>query len=314
MVLGRTADGLFWMFRYLERSENTARLVGAGLRIALTRSRFGAEEWSSIISTAGATEAFLARHERCEFDSVVDFMLRDRSNPSSVMSLIEAARNNARSVRTALTSEVWEATNETWMSLRDALRAPVTHRRLPEVLSLIRRQSAYVGGALHGTMLRNDMFNFARLGTFLERGDNTARILDVKYYVLLPSVVHVGAPIDNVQWETILRSVSAEHSYGWLNEGEPDPAGIARFLILDSRMPRSMAFCCNKLLDNLRHLEAGAPDPAKSLALAQDLADSLRSRDVSEVLEEGLHEFIQDIITMLGELGRQIETDYRFQA
>ena len=156
------------------------------------------------------------------------------------------------------------------------------------------------------------MFNFARLGTFLERADNTARILDVKYYVLLPSVVHVGAPIDNVQWETILRSVSAEHSYDWLNEGDPNPAGIARFLLLDGRMPRSMAFCCGQILENLHYLESGRPDPAPSLNLAQELTDSLRSRDVNDVLDEGLHDFIQEIISRIGKLGAQIETDYRF--
>ncbi len=313
-LLGKTAGGLYWMFRYLERSENTARLVEAGFRIALTRWHSGSDEWISIISTVGARDDFLARHENFDSDAVIDFMLRDRSNPSSVMSLIEAARNNARVVRTALTREVWEATNETWMSLRDALRDPVSTRNLPGILGHVRRQSAHVRGTLHGTMLRNDMFNFARLGTFLERGDNTARILDVKYYILLPSVVHVGAPIDNVQWETILRSVSADHTYNWLNEGEVNPANIARFLILDGRMPRSIAFCCQKMRDNLEYLRKDYGTEMPSLGMAEELCAKLTARDLDAVFEDGLHEFIQEFIDGLGRLGRQIETDYRFSA
>ena len=313
-LLGKTAGGLYWMFRYLERSENTARLVEAGFRIALTRWRSGTDEWVSIISTVGARDAFLSKHEHFDADSVIDFMLRDRSNPSSVISLVESARNNARVVRTALTREVWEATNETWLSLKDVLSEPVTPRNLPQILGLVRRQSAYVRGTLHGTMLRNDMFDFARLGTFLERADNTARILDVKYYVLLPSVVHVGAPIDNVQWETILRSVSADHVYSWLNEGEPDPASIARFLILDKRMPRSIAFCCEKILDNLRYLDTDYRTSPPSLHMAEDLCARLKARDIGVVFEDGLHQFIQEFLNGLGSLSCQIERDYRFSA
>ncbi|MDE2790716.1 MAG: alpha-E domain-containing protein [Paracoccaceae bacterium] len=313
-LLGKTAGGLYWMFRYLERSENTARLVGAGLRIALTRWSSGADEWSSIVSTVGARDEFLARHRGFDSTFVVDFMLRDRSHPSSVISLVEAARNNARVVRTALTREVWEAVNETWMSLKDVLDSPIRPRDLPMILGQIRRQSAYVRGAMHGTMLRNDLFDFARTGTFLERADNTARILDVKYYVLLPSVVHVGAPIDNVQWETILRSVSAEHAYEWLNEGDPDPSRIAHFLILDRRMPRSMAFCCDKILDNLRHLEADYGTRMPSLDMAEGISAQLSNRDIGEILEDGLHPFIQTLISRMNALGCQIEKDYRFTA
>ena len=253
-MLGKTAGGLFWMFRYLERSENTARLVDAGFRMALTRSSSSHDEWISVLQTAGALEAFRARHEEVGAGAVVNFLLRDPANPSSVMSVIEAARNNARLVRTALTREVWEATNECWISLKDVLARPVRERELPETLALIRQQSAFVRAAFHGTMLRNDIYDFARLGTFLERSDNTARILDVKYYVLLPSVMHVGSSLDNVQWETILRSVSAQRAYRWLNEGDISPRGIAEFLILDRRLPRSLAFCATKIADNLGYL------------------------------------------------------------
>ena len=173
-MLGKTAGGLFWMFRFLERSENTSRLVEAGFHIALTRSDAAEDEWASVLAAAGARESFLARHERFEQARVIDFLLRDRSNPSSVLSVVEAARNNARLVRTALTREVWEATNECWMTLKDALARPVRERELPEVLGIIRRQSALVRGALHGTMLRNDIYDFARSAAF-SSGPTTPR-------------------------------------------------------------------------------------------------------------------------------------------
>ncbi|WP_421854034.1 alpha-E domain-containing protein [Oricola sp.] len=311
-MLGKTAGGLFWMFRYLERSENTARLVDAGFHMALTRSSSSRDEWISVIQTAGARDAFMARHEEASAGAVVDFLLRDRANPSSVMSVVEEARNNARLVRTALTREVWEATNECWISLKEALARPLRERELPATLALIRQQSAFVRAALHGTMLRNDIYDFARLGTFLERADNTARILDVKYYVLLPSVMHVGSSLDNVQWETILRSVSAQRAFRWLNEGDVNPRAIAEFLILDRRLPRSLAFCATKIADNLGFLANNYGQRNACQDAADAIVARLRGNTVEAIFEYGLHEFIEDFIRDNNALARQIESDYRF--
>ena len=311
-MLGRTAGGLFWMFRYLERSENVARLVEAGFRIALTRSAAAEEEWASIVTTAGVREAFKERHDHFDAASVVGFLLRDRSNGSSVLAAIERARTNARAVRTALTQEAWEATNECWMTLKDALARPVRERDLPAILALIRQQNALVRGAVQGTMLRNDIYDFARLGTFVERADNTARILDVKYYVLLPSVSHVGSSLDNVQWETILRSVSAHHAYQWLNEGEINPMGIAEFLILDRRMPRSLTFCCTKIVDSLDYLADDYRERHPCHDAAAALRAGLNNHSIDMIVEQGLHEFILDFIKVNNRLGQQIEQDYRF--
>ena len=147
-MLGKTAGGLYWMFRYLERSENNARLVDAGFRIALTRSAAAEDEWMSVIQTAGVQEGFLERHDQADASTVTDYMLRDKTNSSSVLSVVEAARNNARLVRTALTREVWEATNECWLALKDVLARPVRERDLPETLGTIRQQSALVRAAL----------------------------------------------------------------------------------------------------------------------------------------------------------------------
>ncbi len=311
-MLGRTAGGLFWMFRYLERSENVARLVEAGFRIALTRSAAAEDEWASVVATAGVRDAFLERHEHFDASSVVNFLLRDRSNSSSVMAVIELARTNARSVRTALTQEVWEAVNECWMTLKDTLSRQVSERDLPVVLALIRQQNALVRGAVQGTMLRNDIYDFARLGTFLERADNTARILDVKYYVLLPSISYVGSSLDNVQWETILRSVSAHHSFHWLSEGDINPRGIAEFLILDRRMPRSLTFCYTKIVDSLGYIAADYRVRHASHDQAEKLRARLYDHSIDMIFEQGLHEFIEAFVQVNNQLAQQIEQDYRF--
>lgn len=213
-MLGKTANGLFWMYRYLERAENVARLTETGQRIALTNSG-GDEEWRPVLQTAGVCDGFDAANEKVTKEEAIDWMLRAKGNPSSVLSCVAAARQNARTVRTALTNDVWEATNATYMTVSDLLARKLNERDLPHVLDTVRQRTALVRGATMGTMLRNDIYDFARIGTFLERADNTARILDVKYYVLLPSIAAVGSSIDNVQWETILRSSRRGAGSAW---------------------------------------------------------------------------------------------------
>ncbi len=311
-MLGKTAGGLFWMFRYLERSENTARLLDAGFRLAITRTTAAESEWASLISTAAVRDAYLERHGEIEAARVIDLLLRDPAKPSSVMAMIEAARNNARLVRTALTREVWEATNECWMALGNLLARPVAAKNLPEVLGQIRQQATLVRGALHGSMLRNDGYNFARVGTFIERADNTARILDVKYYVLLPAVSQVGSTLDNVQWETILRSVSGLRAYRWIYGGEVNSTGIASFVVLDRQMPRSLVFCLAKIVDNLGHLAREYGERMPSHDLAEARLDALRGDTIESIFDFGLHEYIDEFLHDVNALGAQIERDYRF--
>jgi len=309
-MLGKTAGGLFWMYRYLERSENTARLIETGFRIALTHP--GGDEWQSVLQTAVVLDAYNAEHDTVEQSAVIDFMLRGKSNPSSVLNCIAQARQNARLVRTSITREVWEAVNDTYMKVKQTLARPVRDRDLPEVLAMIRQQAALVRGELHGSMLRNDVFDFARLGTFLERADNTARILDVKYYVLLPSVTQVGSKLDNVQWETILRSVSGVRAYAWLNQGKATPMSIADFLIFDPRMPRGLRYTVTKIRSNLQMLERSYGQRHPCHDTADQLDQCLETRHIEAVFDEGLHEFLTDFLGDIGRLGRQIEVDYRF--
>lgn len=311
-MLGKTAGGLYWMFRFLERSENTARLIEAGFRIALTRSSDSDSEWKSVVTTAGVRDGYDATYDSYTAENVVDYLLRDTRNPSSVMCAIENARTNARMVRTALTTEVWEAVNENWMAMKAALKRPIPQTDLPALLGEIRRHSALVRGALHGTMLRNDIYDFARIGTALERADNTARIIDVKYYTLLPSASFIGSAMDNVQWETILRSVSAHRSFRWLNASEMTSASIAEFVILDNRFPRSLYFASRTIEANLGYLAKDYGTTLHCHTLIDQQVAKMREQTIASIFEGGLHQFIGEFLRNNNAIGSQIERDYRF--
>ncbi|KCZ53132.1 alpha-E domain-containing protein [Hyphomonas pacifica] len=311
-MLGRTAAGLFWMARYMERAENTARLVEAGFRMALTRAEAGEEEWGSVITAAGCRDAYLEKHEVIRGDKVADFVLRDRSNPVSVLSTLHTARENARMTRTALTREMWESINDFWITAKEALRRAPSEADLPEVLNLIRQQGAQVRGTTAGTMLRNDIYNFIFLGVMIERADSTARILDTKYYVLLPSSASIGSSLDNVQWEMILRSASAERAFHWLNGGNITPMAIADFLIFDTRLPRSLAYCYDTISFQLQGLFAQYGQRMPSHDLAESLEARLTAASIKNVFHDGLHEFLTDFMGRNGALSYQIVQDYRF--
>ncbi len=314
-MLGRVAHGIFWMYRYLERAENTARLLAAGHRMALTRGMDEAtQEWRSVLTTLGQLNAYDKLHSGYGGAQVCDFVIRSKANPQSVLSMFERARTNARICRSAITREVWEAINEGWMNLRDLLNRPAREGNLDAVLAAIRRESTLARGATHGSMLRNEIYAFARLGTFLERADNTARILDVKYFLLLPSLSYVGTALDTGQWDNVLRSLSGERAYSWLNAGRMDARSIAEFIILDERFPRSLAFCRLALRENLTALSRmqgrdGLPHEAL------DKVDALMAnRRVEEIFDHGLHEYIVKFIGLNAGIADAIAREYRFIA
>lgn len=312
-MLGRTANGLYWMFRYIERAENIARLVDAGMRMSLTRSGTGDDNWDGVLQSAGVREAYDEGHSKLTSADAIDYLLRDISNPSSVMACIDSGRNNARMVRTALTRETWEATNECWIELKALLSKRLKAAEMPEVIDVIKRRAGLIRGAFHGSMLRNELYNFARIGTFIERADNTARILDVKYYVLLPSVSQVGSSVDNVQWESILRSVSAHRSYSWAYDDEYRAANIADFLILNGQMPRSLAYCYEKVVSNLGYISRSyGGDRLRAHDTADAIRASLHSRAIKDVIDQGLHEFLEEFVNRNNSLSVEITNGYRF--
>ncbi|MFN4020009.1 MAG: alpha-E domain-containing protein [Erythrobacter sp.] len=314
-MLGRTANSLFWMFRYLERAENTARLLEAALRMALTRDIIAAEaEWRSVIATLGLSGAYEAAHDGYDGLHVWNFVLRGSSNPGNVRAMFGAVRANARAARINISSDVWEAVNANWMKLDRLLARPVGPTTVGEVLVAIRRAGTQVHGAFDGSMLRDEGYHFARAGTFIERADSTARILDMKYFLLLPSLSYVGSSLDTGQWEQVLRSVAGARVYSWLNAGQIEARGIVEFLVLDERFPRSLAFCRNALRENLAALARMHGGQGRCNALMRDADSRISNLAVDQIFDQGLHEFLVDFLARNAAIAQAIAEDYRFLA
>ena len=313
-MLARTANDLFWLARYVERAENMARLIEVGYRIVLLpREGEGFhEEWRSTLQSAGCLPGYLERHGELETRHVIDYMLFDSANPSSIASCLSVARRNGRAQRTALTRDMWESLNSAWLEF-SAIKPPsVTSNSLPELLDWVRSRSALYRGALLNTILRNDTYYFSQLGTFLERADSTSRLLDVKYFHLLPSSEMVGSGKDNFQWGSILRSVSAHRSYRWVFKDAYRPWKIAEYLMLNRQMPRSFRSCYDELTVALADLGVLYGARHSCHATAEATRDLLLEADIQRIFQSGLHEFVQDFITRNNKLSREISSAYHF--
>ncbi|MFN3863538.1 MAG: alpha-E domain-containing protein [Erythrobacter sp.] len=314
-MLGRTANSLFWMFRYLERAENTARLLEAALRMALTRDIVAAEaEWRSVIATLGLSRAYEAAHDGYDGLQVWNFVLRGSSNPGNVRAMFGAVRANARAARINISSDVWEAVNTNWLKLAKLLTRPVGPTMVSEVLAAIRRAGTQVHGAFDGSILRDEGYHFSRAGTFIERADSTARILDMKYFLLLPSLAYVGSSLDTGQWEQVLRSVAGARAYAWLNAGQIEARGIVEFLVLDERFPRSLAYCRGALRENLAALARMHGAEGRCNALMREADSRISNLTVDQIFEQGLHEFLVDFLVRNAAIAQAIAEDYRFLA
>jgi uncharacterized alpha-E superfamily protein len=310
-MLSRTADSLFWLARYVERAENVARLVSVAHRMASVAASLGSggNEWLSTLIATGCDAGFFNKYQEAGASDVIDYLVRDPENPSSVVSCLETARRNARAVRTALTSDMWEALNATWHGARE--RRASGGGELMEFLEWIRERSQLFAGSYASTMLRNDAYWFTRLGTFLERADCTARILDVKYYVLLPQDEGVGGALDYYQWQSILRSVSALRSYHWTYHERLKPWLIAEFLLLRPEMPRSLASCFDEIARNLELIaEAYGGVRGECHRLAGEMHAKLRFARIETIFQSGLHEFLTDFIDRSIVLGEEISRLY----
>lgn len=313
-MLGRTANELFWLSRYVERAENMARLTEVGYRNTLMprNSEEYNEAWRSTLASAGCAAGFDAKFGEYSTDKVVDYMLLDPDNPSSVFSCLQTARNQARSVRTALTREMWESLNSTWLELSGVKQNSMTPNVLPGFLEWVKQQSHLFRGALLGTHLRNDPFQFCQLGAFIERADSTARILDVKYYILLPVYETVGGGTDNYQWTNILRSVSAHRSYRWYYHEDYKPRRIAEFMILCREMPRSLSFCYDMIKDSMDGLADLYDERPDCHDLAREMTEELRGRNIDDIFRSGLHEFLTKFIAKNNQLAAEISNAYHF--
>ncbi|HEV3177939.1 MAG TPA: alpha-E domain-containing protein [Stellaceae bacterium] len=312
-MLSRTADSLYWLARYVERAENIARTVLVGHWMASMARSLGnpGNEWESTLIASGCEAGYRAKYAEVTPAGVVDYLVRDPENPSSLISCIETARRNARAVRTALTVDMWNALNETWLRMREKLVSGFTLDQVSEVLEWVKQRSQLFNGAYANTMLRNDAYYFTRLGTFVERADNTARLLDVKYHVLLPRSEGVGGALDYYQWQAILRSVSGLRSYHWVYHDRLKPWLIAELLILRPEMPRSLVSCYDEIVRTLDLLaEAYGGKRGECHRLTGEVYARLRYGRIQDVFQLGLHEFLTEFINRTLILGDEIASLY----
>jgi uncharacterized alpha-E superfamily protein len=312
LLLSRTADNLYWLARYVERAEYLARILETTLRlIALPLSYGGAtNEWESAVASAGCARAFFTSHEEANEETVTDFLVFSTDNPSSIRNCFEVARLNARAVRTALTIEMWDSINGIWLELKNWGKGPYSREQLARFLRWVMESSLRFDGSSHRTMLRNDAYCFSRIGVYLERADNTARILDVKYHLLLPAVANVGGPLDYFQWASILRSVSALTAYHWVYRQNVKPWLVAELLLLKDEMPRSLASCYENLVENLNHLATAYGRQGAAQRQARAVRARLVNSRIEEIFQSGLHEFIGGFIEDNNRLGSAIAEQY----
>ena len=310
-MLSRTADNLYWIARYMERAETAARLLDVGARISLLPTAGGyRNEWDSLLRSNGSKDRFAAKYGEPVQRNIESYLFFDRDNASSVASCITSARENGRIVRTALTSQVWDALNTAFQELRQLERTPRGQMDLSRLTEWTMRHAAMVRGAIDATLLRNDGYNFLNLGYYLERGDATARLMDVKYYVLLPRVSAVGTGVDNDQWSMLLRALSLHRAFHWAYGGDVTAQKIADFLILNPQGPRSLITCVAGVNNHLSRVAKLYGRQTAAQEAAASLQAGLEAETPERIFEEGLHEFLSRFIRQSADVAALVVETY----
>src|SRR5689334_20973491 len=311
-MLSRTADNLYWLARFVERAEYLARILEVTQRLTTLPLAYvgSTNEWDSAVLTAGCEHAFSEAYPEANEETVIDFLCFSAANPSSIRNCFEVARSNARAVRTALTSETWDAINGAWLELKRFGNGPTSREEFMRFLRWVQESSLRFDGSAYRTMLRNDAYWFSRLGLYMERADNTARILDVKYHLLLPENERVGGPLDYFQWAAILRSVSALTAYHWVYRESLKPWLVADLLILRDEMPRSLASCYEAIVRNLDSLAGAYGRQGRAQRQARGIRTRLQNSRMDGIFQRGLHEFIGEFITESNQLGALITQQF----
>lgn len=313
-MLSRTADHLYWMSRYTERAENTARMLSVAYDTAmLPQALQGDQGWRGVLSISELIPAFMQKHNALHSEAVLDFMVRDEGNPSSIYACLQAARENARAVRGVLTTEAWETQNQTWLMLQNQFTRGAWTQDPGEFFEWVKHRSHLWRGVTLGTMLRDEALHFVRLGTFVERADNTARLLDVKFHGA--GHEYHGAQrgraamnFDFYHWSALLRSVSAFEVYRKVYRDVITPERVAELLMLRADMPRSLAACMAEVVKNLERVKNGHSKETERKA-GRLLAD-LRYGRIDEILTTGLHAYLTQFLDRVNDLGYGISRDF----
>ncbi|WUR16006.1 alpha-E domain-containing protein [[Empedobacter] haloabium] len=306
-MLSRTADHLFWMARYTERAENTARMLDVNVQTALLPQSEDAarQAWRAMLGISELQQAYDRKHGAVAQRDVIEFMVCDPDNPSSIIACLTAARENARAVRGTLTTEVWEVQNQTYLDLRRRLHGGQLRQDPSQFFEWVKYRSHLSRGVTLGTMLRDEAVNFMRLGTFLERADNTARILDVKFH---DSESEAETRRDFYYWAALLRSVSGFEIYRKVYRDVITPARVAELLMLRADMPRSLLACMDEVVDNLREVRNDVSSETERLA--GQLHAELRFGRIDDILQRGLHDTLTEFLQRIYELGNRVSRDF----
>jgi uncharacterized alpha-E superfamily protein len=308
-MLSRVAESIHWMGRYIERAENVARFIDVNLNLMLDLPVGSLQQWQPLIDITGDTEPFSRRFGTATQQNVIQFLTFDPENLNSICSCLRAARENARSVREVISSEMWEQLNQFYLMVNSAAASRVTDPQ--ELFASVKLASHLFAGITDATMTHGEAWHFCRLGRKLERADKTSRILDVKYFILLRSVQDVGTPFDDIQWAAVLRSASALEMYR-KRHGRISPKGVVEFLLLDREFPRAIHFSLLAARGSL-HAISGTPvgtfrhAPEKLLG---HLCSDLSFTSVDEIVNAGLHEYLDDLQTKMNQIAAGIHETF----
>lgn len=309
-MLSRTADHLYWMARYIERAENMARVLDVTYRMSLVSSgaHTEADLWRPPVLIADDVEAFERDYGEYNAANVMRYMALDERNLSSIVSCLNAARENARSVRVAMSSEMWETVNALWLELRQRIKQGLNEADIGEFCDWVKSRSHLFRGVTVGTMLRDDGYMFVRLGTFIERADNTARLLDAKYHLLMANGGEHSGTLDYYEWSSLLRSVSSFEAYQKVYRDTIEPSKVAELLVLRNDMPRSLHACYSEITPILEQLCTLRGQ--ECLRLGGETHARLKYGRMDDIFKAGLHEYLKEFITRNNSLGNEIQRTF----
>ena len=310
-MLSRVANSIYWMCRYIERAENVARFISVNLNLLLDMPSERGKHWEPLVMITGDQELFEEHNPEYSQEAVIHFLTFDRQYMNSILSCLAAARENARSIREIISSEMWEHLNTFYLEMADPKHQPMALEDPHRFFKIIQMRSHLFTGLMDSTMSHGEAWNFARIGMMMERADKTSRILDVKYFMLLPEADLVNTPIDNIQWTAVLKSASAFEMYR-KEHHNITPRMVASFLIFDEQFPRSIRHCITKAQICL-HRISGSPNGSNNNAaekLLGRLKADLEYTDIDEVVNQGMHEYLDNLQTRLNQVGAAIGTTF----